>query len=78
MIRFLYMLLVFLTFLSAPVQSQDSIERETLQVGVRVAPPFVIPDGAGGYDDLTIRLWEAVAAEMGVDYIYHERGIRLR
>ncbi len=76
MTRFLFTLLVLLVVLSAPVQGQDWIEGETLQVGVRVAPPFVIPDGAGGYDGLAIRLWEAVAAEMGVDYVYHERGIR--
>jgi len=47
-----------LELLAVPVQGQDSTERETLQVGVRVAPPFVIPDGANGYDGLAIRLWE--------------------
>ena len=76
MTRFLFTLLVLLVFLPAPLQGQDSIEGETLQVGVWVAPPFVIPDGAGGYDGLAIRLWEAIALEMGVDYVYHERGIR--
>lgn len=76
MIRLLSLLLALLVSLAAPVQGQDLIERETLQVGVRVAPPFVIPDGAGGYDGLAIRLWEAIALEMEVDYVYHERGIR--
>lgn len=76
MIRLLSALLVLLVFPVAPVQGQGLIDRETLQVGVRVAPPFVIPDGAGGYDGLAVRLWEAVATEMGVDYVYHERGIR--
>jgi len=76
MIRFLSTVLVLLVFFSVPAHGQDSIEPDTLQVGVRVAPPFVIPDDTGGYDGLAIRLWEAVATEMGVDYVYHERGIR--
>ncbi len=46
-----------------------------LKVGVRVAPPFVMPDGAGGYDGLAVRLWQAIAAELGVDYTLHERDI---
>ncbi|MBS0002543.1 MAG: transporter substrate-binding domain-containing protein [Thioalkalivibrio sp.] len=76
MIRLLSALLVLSVFFSTHVQAQDSHDQETLQIGVRVAPPFVIPDGAGGYDGLAIRLWEALAAEMQVDYVYHERGIQ--
>lgn len=76
MTRFLSAVLVLLVFFSVPVLGQDSVELDTLQIGVRVAPPFVIPDGTGGYDGLAIRLWDAVAAEMETDYVYHERGIR--
>ncbi|MFO8153446.1 transporter substrate-binding domain-containing protein [Thioalkalivibrio sp.] len=76
MIRLLSALLVLSVFPSTNVQAQDPHDQETLQVGVRVAPPFVIPDGAGGYDGLAIRLWEALAGEMQVDYVYRERGIQ--
>ncbi len=76
MIRPLSMVLVLLVFLSAPAHGQDFIDLDTQQLRVWVAPPFVMPDGAGGYHGLAIRLWEAVGAKMGVDYVYHERGIR--
>ena len=59
MIRLLSMVLVLLVFSSPPAHGPDYIHPDTLQVGVRVAPPFVIPDGAGGYDGLATRLWEA-------------------
>lgn len=65
MIRPLFMVLVLLVFLSAPAHGQDSIDLDTQQLRVWVAPPFVMRGGAGGYDGLAIRLWDAVAAEMG-------------
>lgn len=57
--------------LSQAQQDADAV----LRVGVRVAPPFVMADGADGYDGLAIRLWEAVAAAMEVDFVYSEHGI---
>jgi polar amino acid transport system substrate-binding protein len=73
MTRFLSLCLTLFAGLVSGAGAQ-SLE-DALQVGVRVAPPFVIADGAGGYDGLAIRLWEAVADDLGLDYVYHERGI---
>jgi polar amino acid transport system substrate-binding protein len=75
MIRSFFVVILLFAGALAPVQGSAAEEGEILQVGVRVAPPFVIPDGTGGYDGLAIRLWEKVATEMGVDFVYHERGI---
>lgn len=44
---------------------------QTLVVGVKVAPPFVIADGAS-YKGLAIELWEAIAKDHGWHYRYRQ------
>jgi polar amino acid transport system substrate-binding protein len=83
-VRLPFLLCLLLGAVTVPLAAQTQVpglelepdQARILQVGLRVAPPFVIPLPAGGYDGLAVRLWEAMAEELGVDYVYHERGIR--
>lgn len=44
----------------------------TVRVGLKYAPPFVLEDERGGWTGLSVELWEAVAACLGVKYLYFE------
>ena len=48
---------------------------ETLRVGTKVAPPFVMHDGADGYKGLSIALWQRVAARLGLKTHYVARDL---
>lgn len=48
---------------------------ETLVVGVRVAPPFVIENEGGRLSGLSIRAWEAAASDLGRDFRYVTSGL---
>lgn len=58
---------------AAPPQSVDN----TLIVGTKLAPPFVMqaPDGSG-YTGISIELWEALAKELGIQYRYQLRPLK--
>lgn len=47
-----------------------------LIVGTKTAPPFVVKDSDGGYSGISIRLWEAVADRLGLDYDYAPSDLR--
>ena len=49
---------------------------DTLVVGVREVPPFVVKSADGSLDGISIRLWEAIAAELGLEYAYQEKDLR--
>jgi ABC-type amino acid transport substrate-binding protein len=43
---------------------------ETLTVGVREAPPFVMRDREGRWSGITVELWRTVAEDLGLKYRY--------
>lgn len=45
---------------------------EVLQVAVKSAPPFAERDPSGAWTGTSIELWERVAAELELDYVYRE------
>ncbi len=55
---------------SQPAQTDDPV-----QVGIRIAPPFVIEEADGSYSGLTISLWEHIADELNIAFEYEERDI---
>lgn len=61
------MLLVFSTLAGA--QTNSTATESELQVGVRIAPPFVIK-GKNGFEGIAIELWEDIARENGWHYQY--------
>lgn len=67
--RFLF-LLIWLTTTAGFGQERDSLVQDTLVVGYNISPPFVINDG-----DLhgpSIWLWEQVAGELEIEYVFVE------
>jgi ABC-type amino acid transport substrate-binding protein len=57
----------FAVIISAPTLS-DAEEKPQLVVGIKEAPPFVIQRADGRWSGLSIELWRAVAAELGVEF----------
>ncbi|MGA7296095.1 MAG: transporter substrate-binding domain-containing protein [Rhodanobacteraceae bacterium] len=53
----------------APASTDKVSTGQTLVVGVKLAPPFVIKDGQD-YQGLAIDLWQEVAADHGWTYTY--------
>lgn len=74
-------LLLFVTplllLLGPPAQlhGQASDEEDSVVVGTRVVPPFVIQEEDGSLHGLTVILWENVAQELGLDYRFEEEDI---
>ncbi len=56
-----------MSFLSLSLFFGYSQELETLKVGVKVEPPFVIKDG-DEYTGLSLDLWKSIADEKGVNF----------
>ncbi len=48
---------------------------ETLVVGTKVAPPFVMKNAQGEFTGISIALWEAVAEDLGLDFEYRETSL---
>ncbi len=49
-------------------------ETDTLVIGTREAPPFVIKEADGSWSGLSIELWSAIADEVGVQSEWREMG----
>lgn len=63
----LLLVLVFSVFSNAKAQlGADSI----YTVGIKETPPFIIDQGEGNYDGLSIRLWESIADDLNINYKY--------
>jgi len=45
-------------------------QADTLRVGIKPAPPFIMKNDAGQWEGLSIYLWEEVSKELGVDTEY--------
>jgi ABC-type amino acid transport substrate-binding protein len=48
---------------------------ESLTVGIRVVPPFVIDQGDGQYGGIAVDLWRAIASELELDYELRPMGL---
>lgn len=58
-----------------PVDSVLAQPKKILQVGVRVAPPFVISNDDGSYSGLSMDLWKQVAEDLDIDYEVKEMSL---
>ncbi len=72
--------LLGLLLLSVPAFAQDAAgpvpgNGQTLIVGTKVAPPFVMKNAQGDFTGISIALWEAVADDLGLDYRYQETSL---
>jgi ABC-type amino acid transport substrate-binding protein len=67
--RWLY---IVFSILFGATSLQAFAERDTLTVGIYHNPPFVIQTEDGGYEGLSIELWENIAASADLAYRYKE------
>ncbi|MEX0681725.1 MAG: transporter substrate-binding domain-containing protein [Balneolales bacterium] len=49
---------------------------QSVKVGIRVVPPFVIQEPDGSYSGITITLWEHIATELDISYHFVETDIQ--
>ena len=63
-------LLLCLLLCSAPLVHAQTSDTSTapLRVGITEVPPFVIADGKGGWEGISIDLWRAIADRQGWEY----------
>jgi ABC-type amino acid transport substrate-binding protein len=52
--------------------SLPGFSQETLRVGIKVEPPFVIKESGESYSGLSVDLWRSIAGEEGVKYEFVE------
>lgn len=57
---------------TAPVSGSD----KTLRVAVKPSPPFVIKDKDGGYEGISVQLWEQIASEHDIRFKYTEENLQ--
>lgn len=74
----LAVLLIALPPLAAAQEAgpETAHEAKVLEVGVRIAPPFVIDQGDDRYGGLAVWLWERIAGAQGWQYRYQPMGLR--
>lgn len=65
-------LLLLLFSMSFGKAFAQSAAEETLVIGTKIAPPFVIKQENGDLTGISIELWQQVAREMGVNYRFEE------
>lgn len=58
----------------AGVSDLAAAENRQVTVGLMTSPPFVMPDGAGGFKGMAIDLWEGVAREQNIPFTYIQYG----
>ena len=66
----LLMLLILVGFTTGYAQNSPAGPESTLRVGVREAAPFVIQGADGEWSGIAIELWERIAEEASINYIY--------
>ncbi|MCK7595343.1 transporter substrate-binding domain-containing protein [Pseudomarimonas salicorniae] len=72
----LYLLLALLPLAAMGQDAAHPPDADTpLEVGVRVAPPFVIDQGEGRYGGIAVALWEGIARANGWQYRYRPVGL---
>lgn len=61
----------------SPTAVTPVMQGNPLVVGTKIAPPFVMKSADGdGYTGISIKLWEALAKELGIDYRYEQRPLK--
>ena len=58
-----------------PLQTSKAQPSQSLQVGIKVAPPFVIRNNDGSFSGLSINLWKQIATELKLDYQLQEMSL---
>ena len=58
--------------LSSVICAQTQTPPETLVIGTREAPPFVMKDDQGEWTGLSVSLWEQIAKDLGVETEWQE------
>lgn len=53
-----------------------NIQNDTLIVGLKMSPPFTMKDEAGNFSGVSIDLWEEIAVNLGVKFIYKEYDLK--
>ncbi|NNJ92778.1 MAG: transporter substrate-binding domain-containing protein [Gammaproteobacteria bacterium] len=69
------MRLIFSGLLLCIITGQSYAATETLQVGVREIPPFVMKQPDGRYTGVSIELWQRIASQMNLNYEYHSKDL---
>jgi len=69
----LALLLVF--SLSSAEAEKKPDAQQTLIVGTKVAPPFVMKTKEGGWTGISIDLWDQIASDLHVEFRYIERNL---
>ena len=64
------LLILGLVFLSIATKAEVG-KSDTLKVAVKHTPPFIIKDGKT-YSGLSIKLWEKIAGDLQLQYVYQE------
>lgn len=59
-------ILFFITFVIITI----TVKSEPLKVGLYDSPPFVMMDVNGSYTGLIVDIWEKIANDMNIDYVY--------
>lgn len=59
-------ILVFITFVVIAI----TVKSEPLKVGLYDSPPFVMMDVNGSYTGLIVDIWEKIANDMNINYVY--------
>ena len=75
--RFLFLLLTSLSFTLFPLSTQAQTDElpDTLRVGIKTSPPFVYMNESGRMEGISVQLWEELAAETGLAYVYEQRNL---
>ena len=47
-------------------------QNDTVLIGLKISPPFTMKDANGNFTGVSVKLWEAIAKELGVKYQFKE------
>jgi ABC-type amino acid transport substrate-binding protein len=70
--RLLSLLVLIIASLSTQAQTDTLPTTDTLQVGVKVAPPFAMKNKRGEWTGISIYLWRVLAKELDYEYQFVE------
>ncbi|MGK7388985.1 MAG: transporter substrate-binding domain-containing protein [Candidatus Cyclobacteriaceae bacterium M2_1C_046] len=63
-------ILVLLLFPTTLLFAQEQSTQDTIIVGIKVTPPFIIEEGNEKYTGISVQLWENIASELNATYRY--------
>ncbi len=59
----------------SPPTDQPVAASAALRVGIREAPPFAVKNEAGGWEGISVSLWQTIANDLGLAYRFEERSL---